>query len=144
MVDEIDEKLIEILQKDSRTPNTEVAEKLDISEASVRNRIKDLQERNVIKKFTVEVDPGKIGYNSIALVGVDVDPEKFLPAANKLAEFDEIREVSLTTGDHMIMMEIWARTGEHLTKILSKKVGSIEGVERICPAVILEKIKDGF
>lgn len=144
MVDDVDRRIIEILQKDSRIPNTEIAKKLDISEASVRNRIKDLVEEGIIRKFTVETEPSRLGYDSVALVGVDVEPEKFLSAANELSEFEEVKEVFLTTGDHMIMMEIWAKTGEQLTEILSEKVGKVNGAERICPAVILEKIKDGY
>lgn len=144
MIDERDEKIIEILRRDSRTPNTKIAEELGISETSVRNRIKELTEKGVIRRFTVEVDPGKLGYDSVALVGADVEPDKYLTAAEELSEFDSIRDVSLTTGDHMIMMEIWAEDGEELTKILSEKIGGIDGIERICPAIVLEKLKDGF
>ena len=143
-MDEIDRKIIEILRDDARTPNTSIADEVEISEASVRNRIKELEEKGVIKRFTIEVDPGKLGAESVALVGADVEPDKFLDAANKLAEFEEIKEVSLTTGDHMIMMEIWAGDGEELTEILTERVGKVKGVERICPAIVLEKIKDGF
>lgn len=143
MIDERDEKIIEILKRDARTPNTKIAESLGISEAAVRNRVKELRENEVIRRFTVDVDPGKLGYESVALVGADVDPDKYLNVAEKLAEFEDIRGVSLTTGDHMIMMEIWAKDGEELTKILSEKVGNIDGIDRICPAIVLEKIKDG-
>lgn len=144
LVDERDEKIIEILRKDSRTPNTEIAEEIGISEAAVRNRIKELKKKGVIKRYTVEVDSSELGYNSVALVGADVEPDRFLEAAKELAELDQTKEVSLTTGDHMIMMEIWAEDGEHLTEILTDKIGKIGGVERICPAVVLEKIKNGF
>lgn len=144
MIDERDEKIIDILRRDSRTPNTEIAEELGVSETSVRNRIKELKESGVIRRFTLDVDPGKLGYDSVALVGADVEPDKYLSVAEELAKFDSIRDVSLTTGDHMIMMEIWAESGEELTEILSEKIGSIDGVERICPAIVLEKLKDGF
>lgn len=144
MIDERDEKIIEILRNDARTPNTEIANVLDISEASIRNRIEKLREKGVIKRFTVEVDPSKLGYDSVALVGADVGPDSFLTAADKLSEFEEVRQVCLTTGDHMIMMEIWAKDGEELTKILTEKIGKVEGVKRIRPAVVLEKLKDGF
>lgn len=143
MVDETDKKIIKILQKNGRTPNTEIAEKLDISEAAVRNRINELQEENVIKRFTIEVDSKKLGFKSVALVGVDVEPDKFLNVAEDLAQFEEIKEVALTTGDHMIMMEIWAEDGEELTNILTEKIGNKKGIKKICPAVILEKIKEG-
>lgn len=144
VIDEIDIKIIEILQGNSRMKNTEIAGRLDISEASVRSRIGNLLERNVIRKFTIEIAPEKIGYNSVALVGLDVTPEEYLNAANKLSKFGEIKEVYLTTGDHMIMTQIWAKDGEELTEILEDKIKKIKGIERICPAIMLEKIKDNF
>jgi Lrp/AsnC family transcriptional regulator for asnA, asnC and gidA len=41
----------------------------------------------------------------------------------------------------MIMFEIWTRNGKELTRIISEKIGKIEGVNRICPSIILEKLK---
>ncbi len=143
-LDKRDKKIIKILQKNSRTPNTDIAQKLDISEAAVRNRIKKLQKQDIIKRFTVEIDPTKIGYNSIALVGVDVEPDKFLTAAEKLSQQEEISDVALTTGDHMIMMTIWAKNGDELTEIITEKIGKIDGIQDICPAVVLEKTEGGF
>lgn len=140
-MDKMDEKIVEMLSDDARVANTEIAERLGISEAAVRNRIENMREEGVIKKFTIEIDPAKIGYDSVALVGVDVEPDMFLKAANKLSELEEVRDIALTTGDHMIMMEIWAENERDLTRILSEKVGKLEGVKRICPAVVLEKLE---
>jgi len=42
----------------------------------------------------------------------------------------------------MIMTEIWIRDGRELTRLISEKIGVIEGVKKICPAIILEKLKD--
>ena len=96
----------------------------------------------MIKKFTIQVDPAKLGINTVAIVGVDVDPTKLLEAAQKLCNFKEIRYVATSTGDHMIMTEIWTKDGKELTRIISEKIGSIEGVRKICPAIILEKMKE--
>lgn len=96
----------------------------------------------MIKKFTIQVDPAKLGINTVAIVGVDVDPTKLLEAAQKLRNFKEIRYVATSTGDHMIMTEIWTKDGKELTRIISEKIGSIEGVRKICPAIILEKMKE--
>jgi Lrp/AsnC family transcriptional regulator for asnA, asnC and gidA len=99
-------------------------------------------QEGVIKKFTVTVNPAKIGLNTVAIVGVDVDPSKLLEVSQKLCEIPETVYVATSTGDHMIMTEIWTRDGRELTRILSEKIGSIEGVKKICPAIILEKLKE--
>ncbi len=140
-MDDRDREIIDILSKDSRTPFTEIAKKLNVSESTVRKRIRALEDNEVIKKYSILVDPAKIGYNTVAIVGLDVEPQRFLSVASKLTEFDEVRYVATSTGDHMIMFEIWTRDGKELTKVISEKIGKIKGVHRICPSIILEKLK---
>ncbi|MCD6530005.1 Lrp/AsnC family transcriptional regulator [Candidatus Bathyarchaeota archaeon] len=141
-MDEVDLKILKMLQEDGRKPFTEIAENLRLSESAVRKRVQALQKRGVIKKFTIKIDPAKIGINTVAIVGVDVDPTKLLEVAQKLCEVKEARSVATSTGDHMIMTEIWAKDGRDLTRILSEKIGRLEGVKKICPAIILEKLKE--
>jgi Lrp/AsnC family transcriptional regulator for asnA, asnC and gidA len=140
-VDGVDLKILTMLQEDGRRPFTEIARNLKLSESTIRKRVQSLEEKGVIKQFTVEITPSKIGINTVAIVGVDVDPTKLLVAAQKLCEIEEIRSVATSTGDHMIMTEIWSKDGRELTRILSDRIGTIEGIRKICPAIILEKLK---
>ncbi len=140
-IDEIDQKILKLLEEDARLPFLEIAKKLKLSESTVRKRVQALKEKGVIKRFTVEIDPAKIGLNTVAIVGIDVDPPKLLEVAQKLCEFKEIRCVATSTGDHMIMTEIWTKDGRELTRLISEKIGPIEGVKKICPAIILERLK---
>ncbi|MDW8040753.1 MAG: Lrp/AsnC family transcriptional regulator [Nitrososphaerota archaeon] len=140
-IDEVDKKILKLLQEDARLPFLEMAQKLKLSESTIRKRVQALKERGVIKRFTIEIDPAKIGLNTVAIVGIDVDPSKLLEVAQKLCELKEIRCVATSTGDHMIMTEIWTKDGRELTKLISEKIGPIEGVKKICPAIILEKLK---
>ncbi len=141
MLDERDRIIIEMLTKDARTPFTEIAKVLGISETAVRKRVKALEEAGVIRQYTVVVDPSKLGYNLVSLTGVDTLPEKIFEVASKLKQFEFVRSVYLTSGDHMIMTEVWAKDGEDLSDIISNKIGKIDGVTKVCPAIILEKLK---
>ncbi len=140
-MDDKDKKIIELLSQNSRMPYTEIAKKLGVTETTVRKRIEELEKKGVIKKYTIEVDPEKLGYRTITILGMDVEPRYLLEAAKKLAEMEEIRWVATSTGDHMIMCEIWARSTEDLMKILTNKIGKIKGVKDLCPAIIMERIK---
>ncbi len=140
IIDAKDRKIIEILRKDARTPFTKIAKELGITEAAIRKRVKNMEERGVIKRYTAEIDGAKLGYSVISLTGVDTEPDKFLDIAKKLKEYEFTSKVYITSGDHMIMTEIWAKDREELMKILSG-IGSLEGVKRVCPAIVLEKIK---
>ena len=127
--------------RDGRKPYTEIAKELGTSESSIRKRVRKMEDEGIIKGYKVEVEPSKIGYNVVALTGFDTNPVDFLTVANKLCEFDEVKKVWTSTGDHMIMTEIWARDGRELSEILFNKVGKIEGIKKVCPAIILEQLK---
>jgi len=141
LVDQLDLKILELLEADGSLSFTEIARKLRLNESTIRKRVMTLRRDGVIQKFTAVLEPSKIGLNTVAIVGVDVDPSKLLEAAQKLCEIREAKHVATSTGDHMIMTEIWTRDGKELSRIISEKIGTIEGVKKICPSIILEKLK---
>lgn len=141
-MDERDARILEMLEEDGRRSFTEIADRLHVSESSIRKRVSALQREGVIKRFTVKVDAAKSGFNTVAIVGVDADPARLLQVAQKLCDFKEVKCVATSTGDHMVMLEIWTRSGRELTKLISERIDKIEGVKRICPALILEKLKE--
>ncbi len=141
MVDERDMLIIDILQENARTPYTEIAARLGVGESAIRKRVKALEEEGVIEGYTIVVNPAKLGYNSISLVGLDVEPTHFLDVAIRMTEFPEVKFVATSTGDHMIMTEIWLKDGRALGEFIAEKIGKLEGVHRVCPAVIMEKLK---
>ncbi|ACX72492.1 MAG: Lrp/AsnC family transcriptional regulator [Methanococci archaeon] len=140
-MDEKDLKIIEILMKDGRRSYTDIARELGTSESSIRKRVKKLEEEGVIKGYTAIIDPSKIGYNVVALTGFDTEPDKFLNVAKELCKFEEVKKVFTSTGDHMIMTEIWAKDGKEFSDLIFNKIGKIEGIKKICPAIILEQMK---
>lgn len=140
MIDKKDEKIIEMLSENARMPFTEIAKKLKVTEATIRKRVRDLEEEEVIRKYTVNLNPEKLGYRSVSLVGIDTTPDKYLEIAKELTKFKEIKSVSTSSGDHMIMIEVWTKNNKELMNFIGKKL-SLEGITKICPAIILERIK---
>jgi len=135
-----DKIILELLSKNARLPYSKIAKKLGISETAVRKRIRKLEEKGIIEGYTLRINPVKIGYRSIAHVGIDTDPNAFLGVACKLKEMDAVRCVAITSGGHMIMTDIWARNSEELNKILAE-IEKIEGVKKVNPSIILEMLK---
>jgi Lrp/AsnC family transcriptional regulator for asnA, asnC and gidA len=138
MLDEIDQKIVEQLQKDARQKNTAIAEKVGIAESTVRKRIKEMIRNGTISSFSVQLNHTITGY-TVAIVGVDTDPAKLLEVAEMLTKFEEIRSVQLSTGDHHIMCEIWAKE-KKLTEYI-EEISVLKGVEKVCPAIVMEQLK---
>ena len=139
-MDKLDLGVIEILSKNSRTAFMEIARKLKVSESTIRKRVSKLEDEGIIKKYSLVVDTNKIGVAHRALIGIDATPEKYLDVAKKLAEFEGVRFAASTTGDHMFMLEIWTKTDDELRDV-SDKLKELEGVTRICPAIIKDTLK---
>ena len=140
-MDDKDLRILEMLEKNARVSNIEIARALGISEGTVRKRIEKLEREGVIRRYTIEIDPKKLGYNTIVLLGMDAEPKHFLSAAEELSKLDCVKWVYTSTGDHMIMVEVWARDAAELSRIISDKISKIEGVMDLCPAILMEKIK---
>jgi len=132
-------ELLRILKENSRIPFVKIAKIFGVSETAVRKRIRKLEKEGIIKKYTIEVNLKKIGLE-MALIGMDTKPEYYISTIEKLKEMDEVVNLYASSGDHMIMIECWFKSSEKLRKFI-KTLESMEGVTRVCPAIILEKIK---
>lgn len=143
-IDEIDRKILNLLKENARKHFTDIADEIGVSEATVRNRIKCLERDRVIKKYTVELNPKEIGYDMVAIIGLNVTPENLLNSVNELRDIDEVKWAAKSTGDHMIMMEVWVEDGEGLSRVISKKIGDIEGIKDVRPAILLEKKEEKY
>jgi len=138
-MDEKDLKIIEILMRNARTPKVRIAKELGVTETAVRKRIAKLEREGIILSYKAVVNYKSAGLIS-SLTGVDVDAEKLWLVVNKLKEMDEVKSMWLTTGDHMIMLEIVVKSVDALSEV-HERIACIEGVKRVCPAVILEVLK---
>jgi len=140
MVRTSDLKIIEILRENSRTPYVKIAKILGVSETAVRKRVKKLEREGVIKRYTIEVDPKKLGFQIVALIGLDTKPERYISVIEELKSESKVVSLYSSSGDHMVLMECWFKNSDELSAFV-KKLERMEGVVRVCPAIILEKLK---
>ena len=141
MIDEKDLKIIDMLRENARTPVTTIASKLGVSESTIRKRIRALEKNGVITQYTVIVDPAKLGYKSVSIVGINVESTHLLDVAMRMTEFPEVKFVATSTGDHVIITEIWLNNSKELGRFITEKIEIQEGVKRVSPTIILENWK---
>ena len=120
MINEKDLEIIKLMRENSRIPYTELAKRVGISDVAVIKRIKKLERRGIIKKYTIIVDPKKLGYNSVSIVGINVEPEYIFPTISFLKDKEYVKYLALSSGDHTLMAVIWARNGDELAKIFQE------------------------
>ena len=128
-MDELDRKIIQILQANGRASNARIARDVDVSEGTVRRRLKTLVQEGSIKIIALP-DPEVLGYDTEALVGIQVDPDKIDEVAVLLVELKESSWVSVTTGSFDIFCWVTLPSSEELGNFLKAVLGTIPGVRR--------------
>ena len=128
-MDHLNLKIINILRKNGRSSNANIARQVGVSEGTIRRRLKKLIKDQFIEVVALP-DAAKMGKIAQALVGIQVDPDKVDVIVNKLSDFEEVEWVKMTTGS----FDVWAwaalSSHEQLRIFLHTKVGGLSGVRR--------------
>jgi len=135
-IDDIDNKIIKILINNSRISNTKIAKLLNISEASVRKRIKKIMKIGIIKKFTVELNYNLLGYKRV-FIGLNIDKDKIFNILEKVSKNKNIINIYLAGGDHDILIDFLYSKPEELDEYI-KYLQSIEGVKSVWPTIVID------
>jgi Lrp/AsnC family transcriptional regulator for asnA, asnC and gidA len=128
-IDEIDQRIIEELQQDGRRPFTKIAADLGISEASVRQRVSNLVNTQVIQIVAV-TNPVKLGYSLASMIGIRVSGDRLMEVAQEISAFDEVIYLILCTGSFDILAEVVCRDNDHLLNFLTEKLYKVRGVQQ--------------
>ncbi|MDI3482740.1 MAG: Lrp/AsnC family transcriptional regulator, regulator for asnA, asnC and gidA [Candidatus Methanomethylophilaceae archaeon] len=117
MIDRLDGKIIEILKKDSRKPFVEIAQMLNVSEGTVRSRVRKMVEDGIIMGFTIRTSSKNVKAFLEISVNVNTDCEKI---AEELAKYDGVTEVFEVTGDQDIVAIVDVESSPQLNDIIEK------------------------
>ncbi len=142
-MDELDAKIIAMLQEDGRASNAGIARRVGVSEGTVRRRLKRLVDDSFIQVVAM-LNPGKMGFGAEALIGVQVDPEKVDEVSRAVSSLEEVSWVAVTTGSYDIFAWATLESSESLGLFLRTKLGTIPGVRRTETFVSLSVKKRGY
>jgi len=133
-------EIIRLLQKDGRVSNTTIAEKLGISEATVRTRLKRLIEDQVIQIVAVS-NPLKLGFEIVGIINIQADIKKVDNVIKELKKLKELWYIVLTTGSSDINVEFNLKSLNELHVFLLEKINKIDGIIRTDTSLIMQFIK---
>ncbi len=129
-IDEIDRKILTALINDASISVPKLSKKINVNASVCYSRIKRLIRRNLIKKFTIEVNEELLGYHIRAMIGLNTDIKKRENILSVITTLPETRVIQEVTGRFDIMMVIKARSLDDLHRIVTGKIGKTDGVVR--------------
>jgi Lrp/AsnC family transcriptional regulator for asnA, asnC and gidA len=138
--DATDFKIISLLRKDGRMPYRTIAAELDITEATVRTRVKRLEETNTVKVVAV-TDIAAAGFELLLAIGVEIEGRSASEVGRDLAKLSEVYSVSVVIGSHDIEILALAKNQTHMNELLSQ-LAAVKGVRKLLPSLAVDVLKN--
>jgi len=127
-IDDKDKRILNLLQEEYRISYQKLSEKVGLAASTIHNRVQNMVEKGIIRNFDTVVCPLKVGFESVAILGLTTEHGKTKDIAERLATYDEIQLVATSTGDHDIILQVYAEDEKSLWRFIKKRIRSIEGV----------------
>ncbi len=138
-LDDVDQKILDMLIENTRIPFTDIAKKLDISAGTVHVRVKKMEEAGIIKGSSLTLDYKKLGYAFIAYVGIFIqNTSQTQFVLERIKAIPYVTVAHITTGKFNIFTKIRAKNTEHAKEIIFK-MDDIDGVYRTETMISLEE-----
>jgi Lrp/AsnC family leucine-responsive transcriptional regulator len=143
IIDELDERIVELLQENARITQAEIAKKVGLAPSAVLERVRKLEAKGVIREYVAAIDPQVADLKLLAFVSVrttEYGPEQ--PSAQALAEIPEVLEVHHVAGDDCYLLKVRARDAEHLGQLLRQQIMAVPHVTSTRTTIVLGTSKE--
>jgi Lrp/AsnC family transcriptional regulator for asnA, asnC and gidA len=140
-LDSTDQAIIELLREDGRMPSRAIARELDITEATVRARVRRLEESNTMRVVAV-TDIEAAGYGMLLAIGVQVESRSPEDVAREMARLPEVFSVNVVVGTHDVEILVVAEDQAALDELINERLAAVPGVRRLTPALALDVLKN--
>lgn len=127
-IDEIDERILDALERDGRLSLRQVAEAVHISRANAHARVKRMTDKGIITGFTVKVDPVARGYGTSAFITANVRQADWRSIRERLRQLPGIAHIALVGGEFDVVMLVRARDNADLRRLVLDDILNIDGV----------------
>ncbi len=142
--DKIDVKIVNLLLDDGRMPASEIARRIgDISERAVRYRIDRMVNEGVVRISAV-AKPQAFGLTTIADIWMEVESDRILDVARKMAEFDNVSYVACGIGESDVSIQVVARDTAEIYHFVTEVVRKVQGVRKTTTSIVPLILKDVY
>lgn len=142
MIDDRDQKILELLMDNGRTTNAAIARQLNMAPSAVLERIRKLEKKKIITGYETRVDHKQLGRPLTTFIRIRTE-EKVgsIEAGKRLSKLPEVQEVHHIAGYDCYLLKVRVRDNESLAELL-KRFGEVEGVSDSHTTMVLTTIKE--
>ncbi len=140
MPDDLDRRIIALLQADGRMSTLDIAKALESTSSTIRKRIRRLEDTGTMRVVAV-TDFVAAGYDVLLAIGIEVESRNAEDVGLDLAALPDVFSVNLTTGAQDIEILVGTRSFDELATFLHEEVAQIDGIGRLWPALMIEVYK---
>lgn len=140
-LDETDQKILEMINEDARTPYRQISRDLDISVGTVHNRVEKMTKTGVIKKFAPIIDHRKLGYNLTTIIGIRVQGGSLEKWENQTSFTKNVLGIYDVTGEYDAFLLAKFKDTDELNSFI-KELSKEPGVERTYTQTVLNVVKE--
>ncbi|GIG61610.1 transcriptional regulator [Longispora fulva] len=142
VLDDVNKRLVELLQRDGRTSYAALAKLVGLSEAAVRQRVQRMLDTNVMQIVAV-TDPLTLGFARQVMIGIKVTGD-LKAAADTIALIPEVDYVVICAGGYDLLVELVCADDEHLLTLLNDAIRTVPGVTATETFVYLKLTKQTY
>ncbi|WJG09626.1 Lrp/AsnC family transcriptional regulator [Aliiglaciecola sp. LCG003] len=140
-MDDKDKHIISKLEQDARLSYAALGESIGLSKTPCWNRVKHLQQANIITGFAAQIDPCALGLSVRALVHVVIDFEQYQKFEQAIIAHNFVRSCHAVTGEFDYVLEILAKDINDFDKLLRVELSRIPGVLRFNTSISTRMVK---
>jgi DNA-binding Lrp family transcriptional regulator len=126
-LDDVDRRILDLLGENARMPNSRLAELVGIAPSTCLQRVRALTESGIIRRFTVDLDPQRLGYHLQALVSIRITPGargQLQAFADQLRALPEVTQFFYLAGASDFIVHFQARTTEDLRDFVTEQLST--------------------
>ncbi|MFA5515420.1 MAG: Lrp/AsnC family transcriptional regulator [Desulfuromonadales bacterium] len=141
-IDEVDLRILNILQEKARIPNAEVARQVGMAPSAILERIRKLEERGIIEGYEVRLNPCCFEQGLAAFVLVEAEPAGNGKLGQRLAAVQGVQEVHQVAGADGYLVKVRAADAASLGRLLREDFLAIPGIRGTQTHVVLNTVKE--
>jgi DNA-binding Lrp family transcriptional regulator len=139
MPDDLDRKILRMLQKDAKLTYEQIGAALERSTSTIRDRIKRMEEDRIILGYSAIVDATRLGIKADAFVSADIDQSQSGRAVAELMTLKNVSEILHLTGERRVLMRVRAASNQELMEIIDRKIRPL-GFSNIEITMVLDTV----